>query len=702
MRFISESGGGRRDHATTPTTAGPHHVVDEFEPEEYRQVIEEVHDQVVFRDHADAIPMYSLWIFRDFGIEKYKGARNTKGLLTYAGLQEGRVVPLPVVPASGGADRPPREQDLLPAPRGRADDGIKAYSNAPALDPDPQRRPTRATRRNGELPASRTGASIANVFFWPRAAAPRAQRGPRERRRRPRGHRRRLLRRRADAAGARGDRPRARAAVEQPAEPAPGSSTRRCATSGRSTTSSTAPPTTRSTSSRMPCAARAGSRTRRLSKPEARTEPLLPPGRGGGAGDRLRDGLGVRRPWPRPWPAPVSATRALRGQWRDNALRLVPFRLYAAGRARPATRVSIPGATADYVVLVKAAFERGAAAAGYCGPHDPARGSEGRARLHIRSLRSLRATSRSSEEAPVRQTHAVPGPAVLHLSALHRGRLRRRVRDLRPHRLRREGRARSTSTRCARAAPTGAGRPPSSSRRCCRRARTPPSRTRASRTRPCARSAKSAGDDPRVRRYLALALGRLGDRARGARAAPGGEGLGRERTARGSRDAGLLGLGAGRDRRSAGGAGAGGAGAQRGRRACARRPCTPWARSRRAESRAALVAALADPVEDVRWNAAVALARRRDPAAAPVLLEMLDRAAPGRHRGDDGGAARGGAAAGRRGRGRRPRRAPARRARAPARPRPEPEGPRRPRAPPSRRPLASTALRARGNRRVAP
>jgi HEAT repeat protein len=44
------------------------------------------------------------------------------------------------------------------------------------------------------------------------------------------------------------------------------------------------------------------------------------------------------------------------------------------------------------------------------------------------------------------------------------------------------------------------------------------------------------------------------------------------------------------------------------------------------EARAALAAALADPVEDVRWNAAIALARRRDAAAAPVLLEVLDRA----------------------------------------------------------------------------
>jgi HEAT repeat protein len=44
------------------------------------------------------------------------------------------------------------------------------------------------------------------------------------------------------------------------------------------------------------------------------------------------------------------------------------------------------------------------------------------------------------------------------------------------------------------------------------------------------------------------------------------------------------------------------------------------------ESRAALTSALGDTVEDVRWNAALALARRGDDAAAPVLMTMLDRA----------------------------------------------------------------------------
>ena len=43
------------------------------------------------------------------------------------------------------------------------------------------------------------------------------------------------------------------------------------------------------------------------------------------------------------------------------------------------------------------------------------------------------------------------------------------------------------------------------------------------------------------------------------------------------------------------------------------------------DARAALATALSDPVADVRWNAAVALARRRDPAAVPVLLAMMDR-----------------------------------------------------------------------------
>jgi HEAT repeat protein len=136
---------------------------------------------------------------------------------------------------------------------------------------------------------------------------------------------------------------------------------------------------------------------------------------------------------------------------------------------------------------------------------------------------------------------------------------------------------------------------------------------------------ESAGDDPRVRRYLALALGRLGDR----RATAALLETAKDSAADGAHTDpetqiySVWALGAIGD-------------------PAAEPALVELARSEDAgvrktavhalgsfpgeESRATLVAALADPIEDVRWNAAVALARRRDPAAAPVLLEMLDRA----------------------------------------------------------------------------
>jgi HEAT repeat protein len=131
----------------------------------------------------------------------------------------------------------------------------------------------------------------------------------------------------------------------------------------------------------------------------------------------------------------------------------------------------------------------------------------------------------------------------------------------------------------------------------------------------------AGNDDPRVRRYLTLALGRLRDR----RAVPV---LARVARGEGSVDAdtqvyAVLALGSIGD-------------------ASALPDLLPLASSpdaglRKAvahalgalpseQSRAALVTALQDPVEDVRWNASLALARRGDAAAAPVLLSMMDRA----------------------------------------------------------------------------
>jgi HEAT repeat protein len=130
---------------------------------------------------------------------------------------------------------------------------------------------------------------------------------------------------------------------------------------------------------------------------------------------------------------------------------------------------------------------------------------------------------------------------------------------------------------------------------------------------------ESGNDDPRVRRYLAAALGRLGDRravaplvevlrqpspdpetliysvwALGAigdpKAVPALLSLARSEDP-GIRKAVVHSLGA---------------------------MPSP-------ETRAALEQALGDAVADVRWNAAIALAREGDAAARPVLMQMLDR-----------------------------------------------------------------------------
>jgi HEAT repeat protein len=140
---------------------------------------------------------------------------------------------------------------------------------------------------------------------------------------------------------------------------------------------------------------------------------------------------------------------------------------------------------------------------------------------------------------------------------------------------------------------------------------------------------ESAGDDPRVRRYLTLALGRLGDRA----AVPA--------LLEAARDAGPDGAHADPETQIYAVWALGAIGDPQAEPALVELAKSDDAGVRKTAvhalgslpgetSRAALVKALDDTVDDVRWNAAIALARRRDPAAAPVLLEMLDRARLGR------------------------------------------------------------------------
>ena len=139
---------------------------------------------------------------------------------------------------------------------------------------------------------------------------------------------------------------------------------------------------------------------------------------------------------------------------------------------------------------------------------------------------------------------------------------------------------------------------------------------------------EAKADDPRVRRFLALALGRLGD----ARAVPAlleylagvrrGEGTDSE-----THIYAIWALGAIGDAKAVPDLVALAAHDDPGLRKTAVHALRVFPSP---EATAALEGALGDPVGDVRWNAAGALAYRGDRAAVPVLEQMLDREQLGR------------------------------------------------------------------------
>ena len=140
----------------------------------------------------------------------------------------------------------------------------------------------------------------------------------------------------------------------------------------------------------------------------------------------------------------------------------------------------------------------------------------------------------------------------------------------------------------------------------------------------CQLFADSANDDPRVRRYLALAMGRLGDRRA---VAPLREAVAEEGQAGRPADAdtqiyAIWALGSIGDPAALPDLERLATSPDPGLRKAAVHALGAFAGD---EPKRALVAALGDAVEDVRWNAAIALARRGDSAAAPVLLDLLDR-----------------------------------------------------------------------------
>ncbi len=355
MRYISENGGGSviTSHDGRPE---PRHEVDVFEPEEYRQVLEEVHDQVVFREHAADIPMYLEWNFRDFGVDKYKGVRNTKGLLTAAGFRKDAYY------LYRSFLRPEEPTVFLTGKtyflrRAATAGGVKAYSNRPRL----------ALTVNGAAIGERAngayhhpnGRVIANVFAWPDAL--------------------RLGRNEVKVSDGAGHEDAAVLYFLPPGTPAapPEDALVRDLRSSNPKSPAffvDAPAqaqwpfyweldgTADNSFDALPPAVEGAAwiATRRLSKREARTTLAFTLGAPGAAvfvmasaSDALAGSLAA---------AGFSDT-GVGGRWRDDALALVPFRVFRR-EAGPGERVSVPAATADYVVLVKRGVESPAAPRG--------------------------------------------------------------------------------------------------------------------------------------------------------------------------------------------------------------------------------------------------------------------------------------------------------------------------------------------------
>lgn len=162
MAFVSENGAGSVVSNHTDY-ARAHRVLDHFEPEEYRQRMAEVQYQVVFRDQPRRIPMYLVWILRDFRIEKYKGW-NTKGLVTAGGLRKDAFY---LFQAFLRPERPVVHitSKTYFLRRGDPENGVRVYSNLPRLELFLNGE-SQGVRENGAFLHINEGRRIDNVFQW--------------------------------------------------------------------------------------------------------------------------------------------------------------------------------------------------------------------------------------------------------------------------------------------------------------------------------------------------------------------------------------------------------------------------------------------------------------------------------------------------------------------------------------------------------
>jgi beta-galactosidase len=157
--------------------------VDKYEPEEYAGMFTEYRLQTLCRNDVANRPMNFWWNFREFYDKKFKGNRNTKGLVSLAGMPKDIAFlfqaffrpGMPLVHLNG------RHHFLR---RFAADNGIKAYGNVAELELTvngvSQGRkkngaytiPDATTKNKDGSELLITGIPVENVFFWKTPLAP--------------------------------------------------------------------------------------------------------------------------------------------------------------------------------------------------------------------------------------------------------------------------------------------------------------------------------------------------------------------------------------------------------------------------------------------------------------------------------------------------------------------------------------------------
>jgi beta-galactosidase len=172
---------------TSETGAGmwlTHHVpygtirwdVDKFEPEEYGELFAEFRFEDIFRNNPQGHKMFLWWNFREFYNKKFKGNRNTKGILTLAGMPKDFYYHFqsflkPDQPVLHLCGRHHFYRQFEP------DNGIKVYSNAEEVElfvngvsqgihKNGEYRHPDSVKKEGNRSLSVPGAVIHNVFFW--------------------------------------------------------------------------------------------------------------------------------------------------------------------------------------------------------------------------------------------------------------------------------------------------------------------------------------------------------------------------------------------------------------------------------------------------------------------------------------------------------------------------------------------------------